>query len=253
MDRLCDQVDLLLSENRDLSARLRNLEHSSRGSGPRSSRPKFAKITSVIIRQDHDSSSTQSAVSTTSQRSSTSSTKSQITFSPEPTSSTVDHNGLSRKSAFEEQLHRSRVYRRAQSYLTDLTLAEDGLSTLALSICSSLTLGEVSNISIFALPVFADELSNASAYTFLRPKEAARIRGPDQTYDTQRTLMSSVKLTSHSSSSSSDQSKPKAEKDAITPKRELAGWWKQLRRNEKKLQAPPGTYCHTFCDDRNKD
>ena len=184
MDRLCDQVDLLLSENRDLNARLRNLEHSSRGSGLRSLRSNTAKVANVTIRQDCDSSSVDSVLSTTSRRISTSSTQSPLASPPVPARLTVHHKGVPQNSAFEEQLHRSRVYRRAQSYHSDMTLVDDGLSTLALSVCSSLTLGEVSNISIFALPVFADELSNASAYTFLPPGEAAKIYGPGRTYDT---------------------------------------------------------------------
>jgi len=91
-------------------------------------------------------------------------------------------NGLSHVSAFEEQLHRSRVYKHAQANHSESSLVDDGRSTLALSICSSLNLGEVSNISVFALPIFAAELSNASAYTFAQPMEAARIEPPSQRY-----------------------------------------------------------------------
>jgi hypothetical protein len=85
-------------------------------------------------------------------------------------------------SAFEEQLHRSRVYRHAQANHSESSLLDDGLSTLALSICSSLTLGEVSNISVFALPVFANELSNAAAYDFARTTGVISLGGPTPTY-----------------------------------------------------------------------
>jgi len=58
--------------------------------------------------------------------------------------------------------------------------------------------------------------------------------------------MSSTKLTSRSDSNSRDEGKPEALKDATKPRRELAGWWKQLKRNERKPQAPPGTYQFTY-------
>ena len=71
-----------------------------------------------------------------------------------------------RVSNFEELLHRSRVYRHAGPEDGTPSLISDARSTLALSICSSFTLGEVSNISVYAIPIYAHELSNASCYRF---------------------------------------------------------------------------------------
>lgn len=91
---------------------------------------------------------------------------------------------------------------------------DDGRSTLALSICSSLTLGEVFNISVFALPVFAVELSNASAYTFARSPEAAKINAPVQRYvvsfqiDKPRTV---ITVTDSLSALPTDDAAPKAD------------------------------------------
>ena len=66
--------------------------------------------------------------------------------------------------AFEKQLHCSRVYRHASNRHSQSSLFVDGCSTLAISLSSSLTLGEISTISVYALPIFARELSNAECY-----------------------------------------------------------------------------------------
>jgi cell division control protein 24 len=179
MDRLCDQVDLLLKENKELSGRLRNLEHLS---GSKSSRHSVASIARSNLGQGNNHTSTQSTTSRSSHVQSISSKVSQAASAAAPVASTGTNNEPPRVSAFEEQLHRSRVYRNAHANHSESSLVDDGRSTLALSICSSLTLGEVSNISVFALPVFAVELSNAAAYNFARPSEAARINTSGQRY-----------------------------------------------------------------------
>ena len=66
--------------------------------------------------------------------------------------------------AFEEQLSRTRVYRHAADRQSWSSFLSDGRSTLAISLSSSLTLGEVSHISVYALPIFVEELSNARCY-----------------------------------------------------------------------------------------
>ena len=177
MDRLCDQVDLLLKENKELSGRLRNLEHLAGGASSRRS------VTSVARASLGQGKSNASAQSTTSRSSHVQSTKSnglQTVSVTVPDASAGTNHEPPRVSAFEEQLHRSRVYRHAHANHSESSLVDDGRSTLALSICSSLTLGEVSNISVFALPVFAVELSNAAAYDFARSSEAAKINTPGQ-------------------------------------------------------------------------
>lgn len=153
MDRVCERVELLLSENRALSARLRNLEHLlASGSPRRTNRSSLDSSSSAkshvyvgVLTQPH------------------------AAAHMDP-STTQPHNyGPLRASAFEEQLNWSRVYRRAQANHSESSLTVDGRSALALSMSSSLTLDEVSKISVFALPIFADELSNSEAYTFAWP------------------------------------------------------------------------------------
>jgi cell division control protein 24 len=179
MDRLCGQVDLLLSVNKDLSARLRNLEHTSR---PRSSHRSGLAASGNSVTQSHKSPSIRSVPSVLSQTPSVVSKRSEPVPFPGPTSQKSGPGEPPRLSAFEEQLHRSRVYRHAQANHSESSLLDDGRSTLALSICSSLTIGEVSNISVFALPIFANEISNAGTYDFARTMEAITLSGPDRKY-----------------------------------------------------------------------
>ena len=179
MDRLCDQVDLLLSENKELSARLRNLEHLSTTGVSR------RKVASSPRNSIHSIPSNLSRSSSRSQDNfgqSSISSRLHGALLVDPTPSKPDVDEPPRVSAFEEQLHRSRVYRHAHANHSESSLIDDGRSTLALSICSSLTLGEVSKISVFALPVFADDLSNPSAYSFAQPSEPAQIIAPHQAY-----------------------------------------------------------------------
>ena len=179
MDRLCDQVDLLLKENKELSGRLRNLEHLAGGA---SSRRSIASVTRASLAQANSHTSAQSTTSRSSHVQSVGSNGPQAASATVPVALTGTNHEPPRVSAFKEQLHRSRVYRHAHANHSESSLVDDGRSTLALSICSSLTLGEISNISVFALPVFAVELSNASAYNFARSAEAAKINTPEQRY-----------------------------------------------------------------------
>lgn len=179
MDRLCDQVDLLLKVNKELSGRLRNLEHLSGGG---SSRRSVVSVAGISLGQGNKHTSAQSTTSRSSHVHSVSSNASYSASVAAPVASTGTNNEPPLVSAFEEQLHRSRVYRNAHANHSESSLVDDGRSTLALSICSSLTLGEVSNISVFALPVFAVDLSNAAAYNFARSPEAAKINTPRRTY-----------------------------------------------------------------------
>jgi cell division control protein 24 len=179
MSRLCDQVDLLLQENKELSARLRNLEHLFGGAPSRHS---VASPARNSLGQSNNCSTAQSTMSRSSHAQSTKSSGSQVVPVSVPFASKGTSNEPPRVSAFEEQLHRSRVYRHAHANHSESSLVDDGHSTLALSMCSSLTLGEVSNISVLALAVFAVELSNASTYDFAQPTELVGTRNPSQRY-----------------------------------------------------------------------
>ena len=76
----------------------------------------------------------------------------------------VASSSLLVQPTFETQLYRTRVYRHAANRHSQSSISNDGRSTLAISLSSSLTLGEVSNISVYALPIYAYELSNANCY-----------------------------------------------------------------------------------------
>lgn len=176
MDRLCDSVSALLTENKELSARLRNLEYSS---NRLSSRRSVASITGSKVGPDHygirHPSKRGDLPQSGSRRSHSTSSRSSRSVASDAT-----EDDPTWVSAYEEQLHRSRVYRHAHANNSDSSLLDDGRSTFALSICSSLTLGEVSNIFVFALPIFAIELSNASIDDFARPAEQAKLADPDE-------------------------------------------------------------------------
>lgn len=67
---------------------------------------------------------------------------------------------------FEKELYESRVYRKISSHSTRFSMISNARSTLAFSMSSSITMGDVSALSVYALPVFAHEISNASCYSF---------------------------------------------------------------------------------------
>ncbi|KAF7545771.1 hypothetical protein G7Z17_g8927 [Cylindrodendrum hubeiense] len=72
--------------------------------------------------------------------------------------------------AFEEALEASRPYRRAPNWdCEDLSYRSSVLNPHALSLLSklsSLSLGDVSTISVIALPLFCNDISNPQHYTF---------------------------------------------------------------------------------------
>ncbi|KAK6381093.1 hypothetical protein LTR65_001055 [Meristemomyces frigidus] len=162
MDRLCDAVNEVLRTNQELSMRLRNMEelHVGQRSGEAqqggSNDEPGADSGATSPPPDNDQGSD-------SGRLSIASSTSQVSALNGHTRTSGDHG---RPSNFEELLHRSRVYRHVDPSDTSPSLISDARSTLALSICSSLTLGEVSNISVYAIPIYANELSNASCYNF---------------------------------------------------------------------------------------
>jgi hypothetical protein len=161
MDRLCDMVSEVLQSNKRLALKLRKMENA-------------------MSRQDLGLMPAASDI-----EQATASVEDDPRHSPEPNESKVSngsafasrgdaipggHTDLERRpsktSAFEELLHRSRVYRNAAARHSQPSLVDEVGSTLALSICSSLSLGDVSKISVYALPVYANELSNPECYKF---------------------------------------------------------------------------------------
>jgi hypothetical protein len=75
---------------------------------------------------------------------------------------------VSQSHPFENDLNGSRVYRRARPRDTIYSIDSSRRDSLALSAFSDLTLGNVSIISVFCLPIWSTDLSNAGHYRFGR-------------------------------------------------------------------------------------
>ena len=74
--------------------------------------------------------------------------------------------------AFEELLMESRAYRRAGSNNSDgFSIASAAGRTASWSMLLGLSLSEISNINIVALPVYAIDLSNRELYNFGVPTQ----------------------------------------------------------------------------------
>lgn len=69
-------------------------------------------------------------------------------------------------SPFEQDLETSRVYRRATRMSLDLSVRSSVAQTHAWSMFSGLSLGQISNLSVLALPLYADDITNAQHYAF---------------------------------------------------------------------------------------
>ena len=157
MENLCDMVNKVLQSNQELMLRLRNMEDLYSGRVPAAQATPGAEQEVPEPTTDRPSSGSRPA-----------SFDSNAAKAPESSFDPFG-NASYKASAFEEQLNRSRVYQRAAGKNIDSSTTDDGRSTLAFSICSSMTLGEVSKISVYALPVYATEISNAECYEFGRP------------------------------------------------------------------------------------
>lgn len=67
---------------------------------------------------------------------------------------------------FEHFLENSRVYRRSRINSVDPSTRSSVARTHAWSIFSGLSLGQISNISVIALPLYADDIGNRQHYNF---------------------------------------------------------------------------------------
>lgn len=143
MTRLCDLLEQVLATNQDMSRRLRNMDEKP------------------VKRSRSPSSEREDDASTTSGKT--------VTIPPP----SLPRDGLPKNVhrsqfgfSFEEDLFASRVYRRPLFSDSGLSLITSAARTTASSILSALSLTDVSNISILAVPVCADEISNQDRYTF---------------------------------------------------------------------------------------
>ena len=68
--------------------------------------------------------------------------------------------------SFESDLETSRPYRRARRDTMDFSFRSSIAQSNALSLISGLSLSDVSNMSVIALPIYADDIRNAHHYEF---------------------------------------------------------------------------------------
>jgi hypothetical protein len=155
MDKLCSMVNTVLLSNRELAMRLRSAEATAAidDVGFSSSQP-AASDDAAMMSRNGQRREVEKPGHVLSRRSSRCTPRVSVEVSTSHT----------RGRAFEDLLYRSRVYRHAAKRLS--RFSTDETSILAHSFCSTLTLGEVSNVAFCALPVYANEISNSTCYTF---------------------------------------------------------------------------------------
>lgn len=137
--RLTGLVEQVLESNQEMSARLRDMDERATVALP-------APETTV---KDN--------ASTTSSRTAT------------PPPQTAAQSEVHRNQfgfAFEEDLLASRVYRKPLYSRSGASLVSSAARTTSSSVLSGLSLTEVSNISILAVPIYAHEIKNSERYTF---------------------------------------------------------------------------------------
>lgn len=69
-------------------------------------------------------------------------------------------------SSFESDLEASHVYRRIRRETMDFSMDSSTLHPFAWSVLSDLSLDDISRLSVIALPVYADEITNPEHYDF---------------------------------------------------------------------------------------
>ena len=123
----------------------------------------------------------------------------------------------------------SRAYRNAASNGEDaFSVLSSAGRTASWSALSGLSLSEMSNIAILAIPIYAQDIANAQDYDFAPPKsDILQITSPpsQQNPDTNSLPVSSTAGPSTTTS----------------PKKDLKSWWRQFRREQAttRLNASP--------------
>ena len=141
MARLCDRVEQVLASNQDMGRRLRDIDHDT-----------IHKAASTVMNPRDDAS-----------------TKSSGTVTPPIHPSGNLPEVIQRNQfgfAFEEDLFASRVYRKPLFSDSGESLITSAARTTSSSILSALSLTDVSNISILAIPIYSHEISNSNRYSF---------------------------------------------------------------------------------------
>jgi hypothetical protein len=165
-------VEQLLEYNQDAARRLRNLEDSL---DARSTITRLLEETSII----NDTVEDEDIAATTTRRI--------------KTSSTTENLAIAFRSEFEDDLEASRVYRRNQQNICDCSFVSSAARTNTWSIFSGLSLADVSNISVIALPLCQEDISNYSNYA---------LEGLQQKYPPEGTTVDAVEASTFPDSSS---------------------------------------------------
>ncbi|PGH17526.1 hypothetical protein AJ79_01126 [Helicocarpus griseus UAMH5409] len=139
-DKLHDRIGEVLSANEALKNRLMGFDE-----------PEIPPPAAAALNKSDDSS-----VSTTSDHTSR---------GPQAT----QQRGALRKRygfAFEEELFSSRVYKKSVFSQSGTSLITAATRNTCSSVLSSLSISEVSNLSVLAVPIYANEISNSQRYIF---------------------------------------------------------------------------------------
>lgn len=142
MVRLCNLVEQVLAKNEEMSLRLRNIDDAI-----------ARQVYSTQPNDDGEGSI--SSIGTVNP--------------PYKLSINIGRAGKQPQLSFtfEEDLFATRVYRRPIIHKSGQSLMTSAARTTATaSIISALSLSDISNISVFAIPVYAHEISNSDHYAF---------------------------------------------------------------------------------------
>lgn len=140
VDRLCDLVEEVLANNLDMSIRLRGIE----------SRPADNSKASAKLENPNGSA-----------RSTVASETEQL---PGPSENIIPQQKF--RSAFEEALDASKVYKRTLYNSSQSSIISNAAHSTASSVLSGLSLGDVSVIAVFALPLYPSDIKNNQHYAF---------------------------------------------------------------------------------------
>lgn len=140
MDRLCDLVEEVLANNLDMSLRLRGFES------------RLADNFGALATVENTSESARSTIASETKQ-----------LRGPPGNPVPEHNF---RSAFEEDLDASKVYKRALYNRSQSSLISYAARSTSSSILSGLSLGDVSVIAVFALPLYSSDITNNQHYTF---------------------------------------------------------------------------------------
>lgn len=141
MARLCDRVDQVLASNQDMGRRLRDMDHDT-----------IHEAASTVMNSRDDASTNSSGTVTA------------PTHPPGDVPEVIQRNRFG--FAFEEDLFASCVYRRPLFSNSGESLMTSAVRTTSSSILSALSLTDVSNITILAIPIYSHEISNSNRYSF---------------------------------------------------------------------------------------